>query len=186
MPILYINPLWSSISIHVLENNQEIYKELIPRNTDFDRFPDTIIEIIEKYHPNTLWTIVWPWPFTRMRIVTLCISSICRVYWIVGKECHFFDLIQNNTPILMANNEEYITKENTRIVIVNKRDLKTGRYEWYGHENDFTDGKVYIEYKENWEELHSIFDHCPEVQIFSPIYLKEPHITCSKKNKSPS
>ncbi len=64
--------------------------------------------------------------------------------------------------------------------------LAKGDYVGYGEKNDFTDGQNFIEYTYNFTEISSVFASKEREEKLSPIYLKDPHITWSKKNTSHS
>lgn len=187
MTILYINPLHTDITISLLNWSTLEKSFIIPKGDDFVQFPDTIMEIIKNHAIKEIWLILWPGAFTRMRIVTLTLSSLILSKWIIVKWCHFFELIQGSTPILQANNEEYLTQDTGwNIHLIKWKDLLPWRYEGYGNQNDFADTKVLVEYKENWSAVHWLFGSLSPLKTLAPFYLKEPHITCSTKNKSHS
>lgn len=122
-----------------------------------------------------------------MRIVSLTLSTLILSRGIRVKGCHFFELIDHATGILRANEHEYIVaqKDQSRSLI-SKEMIPSGIYCGYGEKNDFTDDKVFIEYREDWAEVIKIFSSLKYLDRVTPIYLKEPHITWSKKNTSPS
>ena len=185
--ILFINPLLPAITLSLLSGDILVENHTIARWDDFSIFPDTLIQLIDTHKIDEIWTIVWPWAFTRMRIVSLTISTLILSRWIRVKWCHFFQLIDDGCPILRANEREYILSQGTpSSILVSKEDLPDGRYSGYGAKNDFTDDKVFIEYKEDWYKISTIFSSLPFLDRVIPIYLKEPHITWSKKNTSPS
>ena len=89
-------------------------------------------------------------------------------------------------PILQANDREYIIETTEWITdLIEKENIPPGTYIWYGDKNDFTDAKVFIEYREDAREISQVFKQIEYTEVLSPIYLKDPHITCSKKNTSP-
>lgn len=187
MRILYINPLRSNIECFFLEWDRLLDSFSIPKWDDFSTFPDTIMTFMEAHNIDEFWVILWPWAFTRMRIVTLTLSSLILSRWIIVRWCHFFQLIEKNIPIIQANNEEYIIRNDQwNSQHVQRKNLPPGTYEGYGSQNDFTDGKVLIEYVEDWEKLREIFLRLTPTKTLIPFYLKEPHITCSIKNTSHS
>lgn len=187
MNILYINPLHTDITLSLLDWSTLKESFSIPRWDDFTIFPDTLIELIENSAIKEIWVILWPGAFTRMRIITLTLSSLILSKWIIVKWCHFFELIDTNIPILQANNEEYITRNlEWEIHLIKGNDILSWTYEGYGNQNDFVDTKVLIEYREDWNAVQSVFENLTPLKILTPFYLKEPHITCSTKNKSHS
>jgi hypothetical protein len=62
--------------------------------------------------------------------------------------------------------------------------LAIGTYQWYGEKNDFTNGREFIEYDENISHIIDVFRGRNSLDVLVPIYLKDPHITWSKKNTS--
>ena len=56
----------------------------------------------------------------------------------------------------------------------------------YGEKNDFTEGQNFIEYSYDIPFLISLFEGKGMEEKLIPIYLKDPHITWSKKNTSRS
>lgn len=187
MRSLYINPITQNITLTILENGEKKEQIILPRWDDFTDFPDILIDILDTRSIDEIWCILWPWAFTRMRIVTLTLSTciLTRSTWV--KWCHFFDLIPSvYQPILQANDTEYIIKNPTSTELRHIDTLEAGIYMWYAKENDFTDEKKFIEYREDWWYIESIFQKLEPLDILTPIYLKEPHITWSKKNTSPS
>ncbi len=57
-------------------------------------------------------------------------------------------------------------------------------YRGYGDKNDFTEGQNFIEYDYNFAHIVSLFHSHVREKTLSPTYLKDPHITWSKKNTS--
>ncbi|MDD2694144.1 MAG: hypothetical protein PHY14_04410 [Candidatus Gracilibacteria bacterium] len=187
MRVLYINPLRSNIECFFLEGDRLLDSFSIPKGDDFSTFPDTIMTFMEAHNIDEFWVILGPGAFTRMRIITLTLSSLILSRGIIVKGCHFFQLIEKNIPIIQANNEEYIIRNDQgNSQHVPRKNLPPGIYEGYGSQNDFTDKKVLIEYAEDWEKLGKIFSHLSPTKTLIPFYLKEPHITCSTKNTSRS
>lgn len=183
---LYINPLLPDITITLLEWTKIEKTFSIPKGDDFESFPNIIMEIIQNHEIEEIWTLLWPGLFTRMRIVTLTLGSIIFSKKIHIKWIHFFDLISHEIPIIQANTDEYRVLIKNTDMIVHKNELPDWNYQGYGDKNNFTDGKVFIEYKENWWEISTIFQNLPLLKEVSPIYIKSPHITWSKKNMFPS
>jgi hypothetical protein len=52
----------------------------------------------------------------------------------------------------------------------------------YGDKNDFTEGEIFVEYAYDFSHIVSVFQKRSAEAKISPIYLKDPHITWSKKN----
>lgn len=160
-------------------------KIVIPHGDDFSSFPKTIINIIEEETIEEIWCICGPGSFTRMRIITLVLNTLHLSKNIVVKWCHFFDLIQKWIPILEINTTEYIIKDSSRdSIVINKEGLAPWVYSGYISKNDFTDAGEFVEYKENCTNISEFFGNIEEQERLSPIYYKNPHITCSKKNIS--
>lgn len=96
-------------------------------------------------------------------------------------------MIDAANPIIIANNSEYIIRNADRSTsLIDKSTLPDGTYTGYGVQNDFTEGKILIEYSEDWGKVSHIFEKLAPEKTLTPIYLKEPHITWSTKNTSPS
>jgi len=187
MRSLYINPLLSNITLSILENGEKISEKILPRWDDFADFPDTVIEIINTETIDEIWCLVWPGAFTRMRIVTLTLSTLVMSRGVVVKWCHFFDIIDRENPIILANNSEYIIRNSDGSTsLIDKSTLPDCIYTGYGVQNDFTEGKILIEYSEDWWAISDHFEKLTPEKTLTPIYLKEPHITWSTKNTSPS
>lgn len=182
MPVLYINPLRTTITLTILDGVKVINTVNIPRGDDFWSFPETLISTIREYAITTIWTITGPGAFTRMRIVSLTLSTLILTEKIEIKWAHFFELISWAIPTIQANQEEYIILDESIPRLLNKWVFPDWNYSGYGNKNDFTDGKVFIEYEEDWCKICEIFSELPPQERVIPIYLKEPHITWSKKN----
>lgn len=185
MSILYINPLPKNIKLIVLNENKEVLFEAEkPKNNDeFSFFPEFLVETVKKYEVDEIWCVVWPGPFTLMRIVTLAINSIAYVENITLRSCNFFDLILGeNTPLIEANAREFLIRDkdgNTESVP--KAEIWPWTYEGIFGKIDFADGKTFVEYKENISHICQVFEIKSTEQNISPLYFKPPHITCSKK-----
>jgi hypothetical protein len=187
MRSLYINPLLPNITLSILKNGEKISEKILPRWDDFADFPDTVIDIVDTHGIDEIWCLLWPGAFTRMRIVTLTLSTLVMTRGTIVKWCHFFDIIDAANPIIIANNSEYIIRKADRSTsLINKSTLPDGTYTGYGVQNDFTDEKILIEYSEDWGKILYIFEKLAPEKTLTPIYLKEPHITWSTKNTSPS
>lgn len=184
---LFINPLQSDITLSLLESDMLIKKISIPYGDDFLLFPKAISDITESENIEEIWCICGPGPFTRMRIVTLALNTFWLSKNIKLKWCHFFDLIDTWIPILEINKTECLIQDITwNSILINKNDIPQWSYIGYISKNDFTDTKVFIEYKEDYEKISTLFWEIEEQKWLSPIYYKNPHITCSKKNTSHS
>jgi hypothetical protein len=64
-----------------------------------------------------------------MRIVTLTLNALRLTRPIELKGCHFFDLIREDTPIIRANNREYIIPEDDIPILISKETLAIGTYQ---------------------------------------------------------
>ncbi len=185
MTILFINPIDTNTTLSLFEWGAILEKHVIDSWKDFDTFPEILFSLIHWKTPEQIWVILWPGSFTRMRIITLTLSSLIMSLWIRVKWCHFFELIEGGIPLLRANQEEYITSsEDGEILLTQMENLWPGNYIWYRGENNFTEDKNFIEYTEDWLFIEKVFSRLPYLSVLSPIYLKEPHITWSKKNMS--
>lgn len=188
--ILFINPLSEDIHFFVIDIGEVVelrHTSTTPKGKDYDDFPEHIHDLINRHNIDTIWCVTWPWAFTRMRIVTLTLNTIALVKNIALKGCHFFEIIEENHPILIANNREYIILEENTPVLKEKNTLDQSlTYTWYADKNDFTDEKKFIEYSEDIPFIVGVFEAKEKQNRLSPIYLKEPHITWSKKNTFPS
>lgn len=183
--ILLINPIASDISIFLLEGALCKDEFTLPHWDDFERFPGKLVELVELHNIEEVWCICGPWAFTRMRIVTLALNTLKISRWIRLKGCHFFELIDREIPILRANDREYITRVwHGDPSLILKEEIPAGKYRGYGEKNDFTDTKVFIQYKEDFFSIQKLFGKIPLSSSLNPIYLKGPHITWSKKNTS--
>ena len=58
-----------------------------------------------------------------MRIVTLTLNTLALVKKVPLKGCHFFEIVNENHPILIANNREYIILEENTPVLKEKNTL---------------------------------------------------------------
>jgi tRNA A37 threonylcarbamoyladenosine modification protein TsaB len=184
--VLFIDPISENITLTILENDNPIEYFTIKKWDDFSTFPEKVVEVVDLYSLTEIWCICGPGAFTRMRIVTLSINTLALSRWIKLKWCHFFDLIEwGYTPILRANDREYITRIWGRDTLIDKTSLLPGKYYWYGDQNDFTDDKVLIQYDRKYAQVSDIFEKISASYHLSPLYLKDPHITWSKKNTSP-
>ncbi len=186
-PILFINPLPANISVFVIEDTTTIDTSILPKWDDFSQFPGKIIDLIDRYSIDEIWCVCGPGAFTRMRIITLALNTLKLSRWIQLKGCHFFDLIDTENAALKANQREYIIRVwHGDPILLWKEDIPSGIYEGYGEKNDFTDPKVFIQYSEDIQKIETLFRKLPFSESLIPIYLKDPHITWSKKNTSHS
>ena len=186
MKTLFINPISSDITISLLEDSICRETHIIPKWDDFSQFPEKVIELVDAHSIKEIWCICGPGAFTRMRIVTLTLTTLRLSRAIRLKWCHFFSIIKEWIPILRANDREYIIETAKWITtLIEKGNIPLGTYIWYDDKNDFTDAKVFIEYREDAREVSRVFEQIEYTEVLSPIYLKDPHITCSKKNTSP-
>ena len=187
MKTLFINPISLDISLAILDKWVFQKGFTIPKGDDFSSFPDMLVDIVTRENIWEIWCICGPWAFTRMRIVTLACNTLRLTRWISLKWCHFFNIIDSDYPILRANDREYIIRgEDGDPIFIEKDLLPSATYVGYGEENDFTDTKILIQYTHEYLSIREKFEQIQEVYSLSPIYLKNPHITWSKKNTSPS
>jgi hypothetical protein len=188
--VLFINPISETIRIFVLEIGEVVevrHTSTIPKWNDYDEFLETINDIFLRHNIDSIWCVIWPWTFTRMRIVTLTLNTFSLVKNIELKACHFFDIVQGANPILQANDREYILLTENCPELKGPWDIESDTiYTGYATKNDFTDTKNFIEYSEDIQYITKIFQSLPRVERLAPVYLKEPHITWSKKNTFPS
>lgn len=184
---LFINPLQKNITLSLIEWSDLKKQIVIPYGDDFQSFPKSLITLIESENIEELWCICGPGAFTRMRIVTLTLNTLHLSKNLKIKWCHFFDIIDNNTPIIEINTTEYLIRDALwSPTLIPQDKIPPWSYSGYLSKNDFTDDKVFIEYKEDYQKISTYFRKIKEQQWLSPIYYKNPHITCSKKNTSPS
>ncbi len=181
MPILYINPLGKALCLKVFSPEWRIlHEEMVVKNNDeFSFFPELLTKLTEEYVISEIWCVIWPWPFTLMRIITLAVNSVAYVKNIPLKSCHFFDLILSwDIPIIEANTREFLIRWATgNTEQIEKSKLPPWRYEWIFGEIDFTDGKTFIEYKENLNIVWKVFTNKSSETRITPLYYKPPHIT---------
>ncbi|MBP9812308.1 hypothetical protein KBC86_02920 [Candidatus Gracilibacteria bacterium] len=186
--ILFINPISENICLFIVENGEVRHTSTIPKGKDYDAFPEMVNDIIDRQYIDTIWCVIGPGAFTRMRIVTLTLNTIAMVKNIPLKGCHFFEIVNSENPILRANDREYIFLDEAGIPSLSPKELidPSKIYTGYALKNDFTDEKNFIEYSEDHYWISEVFKKLPPTNRLSPIYLKEPHITWSKKNTYPS
>lgn len=185
--ILFINPISENIRLHVVEGVELRHTSTIPKWKDYDEFPEMLNDLLNRHNIDNIWCVIWPGAFTRMRIVTLALNTFAMVKNIPLKGGHFFDIIDHPNPILYANDREYILLGDNGPFLCEKESLNQQiQYVWYAKKNDFTDEKNFIEYREDFVYIAQIFGALPNTQRLSPVYLKEAHITWSKKKTFPS
>lgn len=185
--ILFINPISENIRIfHVGDISLRLLSE-IPKNHDYDAFPEEIVRHVEQNvevgEIHQIWCIYGPGSFTRMRIVTLALNTLSLSKNVVLKGCHFFELIDSQyTPLLEINACEYLTRTEWIIPWETLLQISWQTYSGYISKNNFTENINFIEYLEEYEKIREVFKKKTYTKRLIPIYLKEPHITWSKKN----
>lgn len=185
---LFINPLLPKISMLIIKNGKilDAYEWEKDNNTA-TTFPRHIIDIFDKYPIQSIYCVIWPGPFTLMRIITLTCNTVklthnIKLYWL-----HFFELIPDSyIPIIEANPREFITKMDGEIRLISWEDIIPGEYSWILYTKDFTGDKSFVQYRDNVDIIEKIFTNLSQSDRLTPIYFKEPHITCSNKKTSPS
>lgn len=183
--ILYINPLTKNIQYFIFDSKKNILEtnEIIWIDVSIS-LPEKIAELTKKYDFSEIWCIEGPWPFTKMRILSLTLNTL--VYTksnIKIKWCHFFDLLSffsKKTPILEANKKEYLVRENGENIFYLKENLPKNKYIWYTSEI-YELSSNFDTYIDNVDNIFSFFDTVKTKSRFSPLYIKKPHITCPKK-----
>lgn len=211
--ILYINPLGENIRF-ISSLSDGVFTENIslPFLEFAENFPKILTENFLKNFYNEIWLIAWPWAFTKMRIVTLAVNAIKFSHPnLIIKTAHFFDFFKNFsnlTPILEANNNEFIyLSTNGEETFCLKKDLPEGNYiglfdttstnfdklrQYFGElrqistENVDISTKIdnsstYTDFYEDFSEINKFFEHISETPYSEPIYIKPPHITYGKK-----
>lgn len=182
MAFLFINPVWDDIRLFVIEKSEIQEECIIKRGDDFSQFPEMIVEVVDRHSIKEIWCVCGPWAFTWVRIVTLTLNTLALSKHIQLKGCHFFELIKNHIPALRANEREYIIAIDGLNQLKEKNLIEEGSYMGYGEKNDFTNKGDFIEYREDIREIVTLFAEKPCTDNLSPIYLKDPHITWSKKS----
>jgi tRNA A37 threonylcarbamoyladenosine modification protein TsaB len=186
MSILSIQPLTTEIELTLFQDGKMKKNFHHPKNgNELDSFPEALLQILEDEWVDEIWCITGPGPFTLMRIITLTLNTLHLTRWIRLKEASFFEWIKTeNIPILEANTREYIIQENGSMPELRaKESLDSKIYEWIFQKNDFTDAMQFIEYREDYENMYSIFQSKPFQKSIQPLYFKAPNITkWSKKN----
>ena len=122
---LFINPISENITLFVIENGEVRHTSTIPKVKDYDAFPEEVNTLILRHNIDTIWCVVGPGAFTRMRIVTLTLNTFSMVKKITLKGCHFFEIINHPNPILIANNHEYIVLGKDGPILIEKTTLDT-------------------------------------------------------------
>jgi len=185
---LSINHLLPEISFIVIDNDRIIEQSTLSKNLDTaSTFPRHLVDIVNHHSIEEIWCITGPGPFTLMRIVTLACNAIGLVRWTKLKWCHFFDILGSNyTPIIEANPRECIIRQDGIDSLVPKVDIVDWTYIWLLGSLDFTEGKNFIQYREDITEIQKVFLTQEYSTNLSPLYFKAPHITWSNKKTSPS
>jgi hypothetical protein len=185
--ILFINPIPENINLTLFKSWNIRDTITIIKGDDFSTFPEKVVELVDLYSIDEIWCICGPGAFTRMRIVTLTLNTLSLTKSIKLKSCHFFDIIDDSSfPTIKANDREYIIKVDHTIKLCEKTHIPPWEYIWYGDQNDFTEDKVLIQYSEKYDYISQVFEKIVPSSGLVPIYLKDPHITWSKKNTSHS
>lgn len=185
---LSINPLLPEISLIIIDGNTLVEKTTLAKNLDTaSTFPRHIIDILNRYEIDEIWCIVWPGPFTLMRIITLTCNAIHLARWIKLKWCHFFDILDKKyIPIIEANPSEYIVRVDNVDILKKTEELNRWSYIWISNRKDFTEGITFVEYTEELIKIQNIFLSKEDLSFLSPLYFKAPHITWSNKKTFPS
>ncbi len=181
---LYINPIWENIDYFVFDAKKNIQEHHTIISNDISiSFPQKIAELSKKYTLSEVWCIEGPGPFTKMRIVILCLNTLKYIYPTIHlKWCHFFDLIwqiSSKIPLLKANRKEFLIQENGSSIFYQKENLPKYEYIWYIWNEDSID--TFTKYKDSVDTVFTVFESLENKSRFSPIYIKKPHITCPKK-----
>ena len=185
---LSINPLLPEISFIVIDKDTIVEQSSLSKDLDTaSTCPRHLINIMDQYKIDEIWCIVWPGPFTLMRIITLTCNAIHLARWIKLKWCHFFDILDNNNiPIIEANPREHIVRIDNIDILKVSEELERWTYIWISNRKDFTEDITFIEYKEEIKEIQNFFLNKEYSSFLSPLYFKAPHITWSNKKIFPS
>lgn len=188
--ILYINTLGSNlVFIKKLESWIEKQDFSLSFSEFAEQFPTLLVNIFQEHMFDEIWTIHGPWPFTRMRIVSLAINSIKFSYPQIALRSISFEKLfsqKNIIPILDANNREYWTYQNWEEKFFEKNSLPHGDYCWFLTPSsigviDICRPSTFIEYSDSWDFIENIFSHEPSIPYIQPTYIKPPHITNARK-----
>jgi hypothetical protein len=185
---LSINPLLPEISFIVIDGGIVVEKSSLTKNLDTaSTLPRHIVDIMNRHVIDEIWCVTGPGPFTLMRIVTLTCNSIRLARWTKLKWWHLFDILDTNyTPIIEANPRECIIRQDDTDRLIPRADIPDWSYTWLLGSWEFTEGKTFIQYKEDVPAIQKAFQNKEHIENLSPIYFKAPHITCSKKKTYPS
>ena len=79
-----------------------------------EEFPKFLTNLFSEYNFHEIWLINGPGTFTAMRIISLTINSLkFSNPNLIIKSRHLFDIIDKKyTPIISANNNEVLIREN--------------------------------------------------------------------------
>lgn len=178
MNILYVNPIGNNILLFVIKKGSLVKEIVLESRINFENFPEKVVEVVESEDIEELWCICWPGQFTRMRIVTLTLSTIAYIERIPIKWCHFFDVIWDENPIIKANEREYIVRwTSTTSTLIEKDLLHPWVYTGYGEIIHDSDKIIILQYADNMKKIVDVFSYIAPMENLVPIYLKEPHIT---------
>lgn len=183
--ILTINPLLPSIYFQILDEKEILENFTLEKDgKEFSTLPEFLVDAVMRKNIDEVWCIVWPWPFTLMRILTLSLNTLALTHEIKLRGISFFDFYAwKNIPLLQINDREYLIRDNDSLKIMDQKSEIQGTYEGIFQKNDFTDLHSFIEWKEieqNWRE--KLTNISPKQQL-DPLYFKPPNITTwSKKS----
>ncbi len=185
---LSINPLLPEISFIVIDGDSIVEQGTLAKNLDTaSTFPRHVVDLMNRHTIDEVWCITGPGPFTLMRIVTLTCNAIGLARWTKLKWCHFFDILDKKyIPIIEANPRECIIRQESKDSLIAKTDIADWTYIGILETKDFTEGKTFIQYKEDIYTIRKSFENVEYTQNLSPLYFKAPHITWSSKKISPS
>ncbi len=179
--LLYINPLHAEIHFLIFQEDTTILQTLPKNLNTASTFPKMLVDLVDQYAINEIYSVTGPGPFTLMRVITLAINAIRYTRNIEIKSCHFFDLIGWNTiPIIEANTHEYLIRQNQEIIMIPKELLPPWTYEGILWSIVSTETIKYIQYKEIKNNLISVFSKKLYETKIVPLYFKPPHITWPK------
>lgn len=180
--ILYINPIGPDIQWGIIHNNACIvYKTEIMQDVSVD-FPHLLHTIYQEYSFDEIWCIHGPWAFTRIRIISLTINAFWYIHHdIILREAHIFDIIPKEyIPILEINSRECLIQNNLGIHNTSIASLTKGNYCGYLYSIPENPDITYTPLLFSLNDIQNIFHKVPPVPLITPIYFKNPHITCPK------
>lgn len=191
---LYINPLGEEIIFISFEKENNFTEKIsIPFLEFAENFPKILTEKFLKNSYEEIWLIAWPWPFTKMRIISLTINALKISFSKLQlKYIHFFELfsLRKTKPILEANNKEFLsTDDNGEEKFFQKNSLPERNYEWIlnwqlTNFDNIVDkncqSSTFVYFYENPDEIIKIFSKKEYSDFIQPIYIKPPHITYGK------